>query len=60
MPRRHSKYEITSKNRQALQIAIDTCERQSAVYTTKIESGGWGRVFGDPNIAAAIIDRTVA
>ena len=34
-------------------------ERQSVIYTTNIEFSGWGRIFGDPNMAAAIIDRTV-
>ena len=32
---------------------------QSVIYTTNIEFSGWGRIFGDPNMAAAIIDRTV-
>ena len=29
------------------------------IVTTNIEFSGWGRIFGDPNMAAAIIDRTV-
>ena len=29
------------------------------VYTTNIEFSGWGRVLGDKNMAAALIDRTV-
>lgn len=41
------------------QVAANAYERQSVIFTTNIESGGWGRVFGDPNMAAAIIDRTV-
>ena len=33
---------------------------RSIIYTTNIEFSGWGqRCFGDPNMAAAIIDRTV-
>ena len=41
------------------QVAANAYERQSVIYTTNIESGGWGRVFGDPNMATAIVDRTV-
>ena len=29
------------------------------IYTTNIEFSGWGRVFGDPDMATAIVDRTV-
>ena len=46
-------------SRLLFQVAANAYERQSIVYTTNIESGGWGRIFGDPNMAAAIIDRTV-
>jgi DNA replication protein DnaC len=46
-------------SRLLFQIITDGYETQSIIYTTNIESGGWGRVFGDPNMAAAIIDRTV-
>ena len=41
------------------QVAANAYERQGVIYTTNIESGGWGRVFGDPNMATAIVDRTV-
>ena len=41
------------------QVVTNAYERQSIVYTTNIEFSGWGRIFGDPNMAAAIIDRTV-
>ena len=37
----------------------DSYETRSIIYTTNIEFSGWGRIFGDPNMAAAIIDRTV-
>ena len=43
-------------SRLLFQVAANAYERQSAVFTTNIESGGWGRVYGDPNTAAAIID----
>ncbi|WP_065435902.1 IS21-like element helper ATPase IstB [Bifidobacterium longum] len=46
-------------SRLLFQVVTNAYETQSIVYTTNIESGGWGRVFGDPNMAAAIIDRTV-
>ena len=46
-------------SRLLFQVITNAYEMQSIVYTTNIESGGWGRVFGDPNMAAAIIDRTV-
>ena len=41
------------------QVVTNAYERQSVIYTTNIESGGWGRVFGDPDMATAIVDRTV-
>ena len=41
------------------QVAVNAYERQSVIYTTNIESGDWGRVFDDPNMATAIVDRTV-
>lgn len=46
-------------SRLLFQVAANAYETQSIVYTTNIEFSGWGRVFGDPNMAAAIIDRTV-
>lgn len=41
------------------QVVTNAYERQSVIYTTNIEFSGWGRVFGDPNMATAIVDRTV-
>lgn len=46
-------------SRLLFQVAVNAYERQSVIYTTNIESGGWGCVFGDPNMATAIVDRTV-
>ena len=46
-------------SRLLFQVVTNAYERQSIVYTTNIEFSGWGRIFGDPNMAAAIIDRTV-
>lgn len=41
------------------QAISDSHETRGIIHTTDIESGGWGRVFGDPDMAAALIDRTV-
>lgn len=46
-------------SRLLFQIVTNAYERQSVIYTTNIEFNGWGRVFGDPNMATAIVDRTV-
>lgn len=46
-------------SRLLFQVVTNAYERQSVVYTTNIEFSGWGRVFGDPNTATAIVDRTV-
>ena len=46
-------------SRLLFQVVTNAYEAQSVIYTTNIEFSGWGRVFGDPNMAAAIIDRTV-
>ena len=46
-------------SRLLFQVVTNAYERQSGIYTTNIEFSGWGRIFGDPNMAAAIIDRTV-
>ena len=46
-------------SRLLFQVVTNAYERQSVIYTTNIEFSGWGRIFGDPNMAAAIIDRTV-
>ena len=41
------------------QVISDSYETRSVIYTTNIEFSGWGRVLGDKNMAAALIDRTV-
>lgn len=46
-------------SRLLFQTVANAYETQSVIHATNIESGGWGRIFGDPNMAAAIIDRTV-
>ena len=46
-------------SRLLFQVISDSYETRSIIYTTNIEFSGWGRVFGDPNMAAAVIDRTV-
>lgn len=46
-------------SRLLFQVVTNAYEAQSIIYTTNIEFSGWGRVFGDPDMAAAIIDRTV-
>lgn len=39
------------------QVVSESCERQSLVTATNLESGRWGTVFGDDQMAAAVIDR---
>lgn len=46
-------------SRLLFQAISDSHVTRGIIYTTDIESGGWGRVFGDPDMAAALIDRTV-
>lgn len=46
-------------SRLLFRIISDSYETRSIVYTTNIESGGWGRILGDANMAATLIDRTV-
>ncbi|OZG62567.1 AAA family ATPase, partial [Bifidobacterium lemurum] len=46
-------------SRLLFQVISDSYETRSVVYTTNIEFSGWARVFGDPNMAAAVVDRTV-
>lgn len=41
------------------QVFADAYERQSAVITTNLEFSRWGSVFGDDQMAAAVIDRIV-
>jgi len=41
------------------QIIADSYERRSIVFTSNLEFGRWGDVFGDGDMAAAVIDRIV-
>lgn len=41
------------------QVLADAYERQSVVITTNLEFSRWGSVFGDDQMAAAVIDRIV-
>lgn len=45
--------------RLVFQVFADAYERQSVVITTNLEFSRWGGVFGDDQMAAAVIDRTV-
>lgn len=45
--------------RLVLQVFADAYERQSVVITTNLEFSRWGSVFGDDQMAAAVIDRVV-
>ena len=46
-------------SRPLFRVVTNAYKAQSIIYTTNIGFSGWGRVFGDPDMAAAIIDRTV-
>lgn len=41
------------------QVVSEAYERQSVVVTTNLEFSRWGAVFGDDQMAAAVIDRVV-
>ena len=41
------------------QVFADAYERQSVLITTNLEFSRWGSVFGDDQMAAAVIDRIV-
>lgn len=41
------------------QVIADAYEKRSIIYTSNLEFSRWGTVFGDEQMAAAIIDRTV-
>ena len=41
------------------QVISAAYERQSVVFTTNLEFSMWGSVFGDDQMAAAVIDRVV-
>ena len=45
--------------RLVFQVFADAYERQSVVITTNLEFSRWGGVFGDDQMAAAVIDRIV-
>ena len=58
-PLRNCPTRCCQSTRLLFQVAANAYERQSVIYTTNIEFSGWGRVFGDPDMATAIVDRTV-
>jgi DNA replication protein DnaC len=41
------------------QVIADSYERRSVVFTSNLEFSRWGDVFGDGDMAAAVIDRIV-
>lgn len=41
------------------QAGADSYETRSVIFTSNLESGRWGDVFGDGDMAAAVIDRIV-
>lgn len=41
------------------QVIADSYEPRSVIFTSNLESGRWGDVFGDGDMAAAVIDRIV-
>lgn len=43
--------------RLVFQVFADAYEAQSVVITTNLEFSRWGSVFGDDQMAAAVIDR---
>ena len=45
--------------RLAFQVFADAYERQPVVIATNLEFSRWGSVFGDDQMAAAVIDRIV-
>ena len=45
--------------RLVFQVFADAYERQSVVIATNLEFSRWGSVFGDDQMAAAVIDRVV-
>jgi DNA replication protein DnaC len=49
----------TEGARLLFQVISDAYERRSLIITTNIEFARWGTVFGDDNMAAAVIDRIV-
>lgn len=53
--------ELKSIGRAGLlfQVIADSYETRSVIFTSNLESGRWGDVFGDGDMAAAVIDRIV-
>lgn len=49
----------TDGARLLFQVVSNAYERQSVVFTTNLEFSRWGSVFGDDQMAAAVIDRVV-
>lgn len=49
----------TDGARLLFQVVSNAYERQSVVFTTNLEFSRWGPVFGDDQMAAAVIDRVV-
>jgi DNA replication protein DnaC len=49
----------TEGARLLFQVIADGYEKRSLIITTNLESSRWGTVFGDDNMAAAVIDRIV-
>ena len=47
------------RHRLLFQVISDAYEKRSLIITTNLEFSRWGTVFGDDNMAAAIIDRLV-
>ncbi|MCO4253233.1 IS21-like element helper ATPase IstB [Pseudarthrobacter raffinosi] len=49
----------TEGARLLFQVIADSYEKRSLIITTNLEFSRWGTVFGDDNMAAAVIDRLV-
>ena len=49
----------TEGARLLFQVIADGYEKRSLIITTNLEFSRWGTVFGDDNMAAAVIDRLV-
>ena len=49
----------TEGARLLFQVITDGYEKRSLIITTNLEFSRWGTVFGDDNMAAAVIDRIV-
>lgn len=49
----------TDGGRLLFQVITQAYETQSLIITTNLDLSAWGNVFGDDNLAAAIIDRLI-